>query len=200
MAWAGKSAAVYRRNIPAGFGTRFEYDALGLTVAKTTRQLSDPINPDQPINHEVYTVQDFATGATLLTAGPNAVMVDGAPVYARQRTKVDGLGRPLEQYVSVDDDTLGYREELVAKYVYIDSHDEGIPSPAVIEERLVGGRSTFAKTMIRFDGLGREVYQRVYSDETDDAETYYHWNEKRQLSQIDVPNPRTERRAAELPF
>ena len=165
-------------------GTQYEYDELGLTVTKETN----------PLGHVKKYVTDFATGATLLTQGPNTTVdSDGNEVYERSQLVVDGLGRTLEKYVSVDDEIQGYIETLVERISYLDFLFiyKGATGTRVTTESL-NSDGTFSESTTIFDGLKREVYTEQVSAETANAETRYRWDSSGHLTRIDIPDPSTE--------
>ena len=165
-------------------GTRFEYDDPGVTITKETN----------PLGHVVKSITDIGTGETLLTKGPNSTLnTNGEQVYERVRLAVDGLGRILEKYVSVDDEVEGYIETLVERNTYQDNvaNYNGVSGTRVTNEALIDS-GAFSESTTIFDGIGREIYSEQMSMETANAEIRYHWDDGGQVVQIDVPSPASE--------
>jgi RHS repeat-associated protein len=167
-------------------GTYVYYDSVGVTETERRRQVIADSNAT-PTVHQVKTITDIGTGATLLTEGPNP--------SERKRVEVDGLGRPLAQYETVDDGSGGYEEVLMASYRYADypeMHQLGLIGPRMTEERRVGTDGLLTTHTV-FDGLGREIYQGVVENGQLGLEipTDYFWDEAGDLVRVDVPDPRS---------
>ena len=184
---------------------RIFYDDVGVTQIRTINEL----------DHVINTVVDMGTGATLLTEGPAFKCPGGEltcdwfrpyAVFASTRVEVDGLGRALRTYRSQDDDTAGYVDVLIEINTYNDTPTliNGIMATTKISEILVETNG-FGKTRFLYDGLGRELQQKVFLTNTSgapppinggisksDAVTTYIRDDAGQIKEVSVPDPTLE--------
>ena len=157
------------------------YDSHGTYVASHTNEL----------RHRIELTHDPGTGALLRRQGPNAIRVKGTPVWQTERWTVDGLGRPVEHFVSRDEPSAGYVETLIERTM--------LPSAAqpnrLVEERLqdlVG--TTFMRKDTTVDGLGRIVSQTEWRSpkETAFMAAVYAYDATGSLGRLSVPDPRND--------
>ncbi|HWB74336.1 MAG TPA: RHS repeat-associated core domain-containing protein, partial [Nannocystaceae bacterium] len=137
---------------PSAAWVTMTYDATQTFTVATTNELG----------HVVEHHFDAATGVELETRGPNEQSCAGcqAPVKEGTYRTIDGFGRTLTEHVFVDDAQLGYRDETVARFTWLD-----LPAPRtrVIEERIItSANEPWTRNETERDGLGRVVVERGY--------------------------------------
>ncbi|WP_436497254.1 RHS repeat-associated core domain-containing protein [Actinokineospora sp. HUAS TT18] len=135
--------------------TEFVYDAVGVHVTRVTN----------PVGQVVTSTVDLGTGATLSAEGPDYVCADGtaqtcsfdqAAYRQRVQTKVDGLGRPVENTVFPASAAAGV---VVSRATYkdSDSYMSGGYTPVSTITETASGDGDFTYDTTEIDGLGRVV-------------------------------------------
>ena len=171
-----------QQHIGSGAVTSFAYDDHELFVTSTLNEL----------NQLVETETDWATGVVTSTIGPNTASC-GWNCTALERTDIviDGFGRALETWVSVDDPVLGYRQELVAKATYCDNES---PQRVRAEALLDYGGTDWVTTDTIYDGHGRVLSATtlLFDPLLPDAVTTYTYDEAGRLVVVEVPSQQND--------
>ncbi|MFN0246110.1 MAG: toxin TcdB middle/N-terminal domain-containing protein [Kofleriaceae bacterium] len=175
--------------------TVLEYDARKLFPTKVTNEAG----------HVVDTIYEYGTGTKLQTDGPNTrTCVVGQPncpadalhpPREQHRIKIDGLGRMLERWTTVGDETQYVYKSVKAETAsYVDAPPSGVPTSvttqSVIDESEATPRWTQQKT--EHDGHGRPIKTTVFVQGTAPADhvTTYVYNANGSLTSVSVPDPR----------
>lgn len=170
----------------------FTYDSRKLFVATETNELG----------HVVSHVREYGTGTTLRTDGPNARTCTGGPpgcptvsathpALERHRVRIDGLGRVIERYATVDDGGY-YTEHLVETNTYADTYVSNSAPRSVLNQVLkTVGQSDWIKKRSEYDGLGRVLRETTYAQGSApaDAITTYGFDDDGTLETVTVPDP-----------
>ncbi|HUH01462.1 MAG TPA: RHS repeat-associated core domain-containing protein [Kofleriaceae bacterium] len=169
---------------PKHFGTtkrtHYTYDAQRMFVETATNELG----------HEVKTRTDLGTGIPLQTWGPNSKSCGTAcTAWEGGYTLIDGLGRPRERWVRVDDSSLGYRPELVQRWEYVDAPAPGTPVRVASESRIEYGGTRWVRDEAEMDGLGRVIRTRGVHPSQPAAVSSFHHDARGLLVRADVPRP-----------
>jgi RHS repeat-associated protein len=161
------------RHVAAGVSakTSYAYSGIKLYPDKTTNELF----------HETETTTDYGTGIVLLTRGPN----QKGGIAELSRIVVDGLGRTVETWESVDEPA-GYRLLRTAGVQYYD-----FASPArVQEERLISEASgSWTKTVSEFDSYGRILRKSDTIDASTAATQHFFYDKLGKLKKVTTPDP-----------
>ena len=169
--------------------TTYTYDAKKLFTATETNELG----------HVQTHSYEYGTGSKLVTSGPNQAGCGGTcPVGAppgsiclaaeQYETKIDGLGRPLEQWDTVSDDgcTMYYHKRSTTSYV------DAAPVSSVTERMRIDSEApTETHKRTDLDGLGRPIKETVFVQGTAPADqvTTYAYSAAGTLTAVEVPDP-----------
>ncbi len=159
-------------------GATWRYNDLGLGLVTATKnpnqsysgQLKELINygengeaykvhPTSTVNelgHKTWTTYDLGTGALLVEQGPNSTSCGtGCTELEVKRTIIDGLGRPLDVYVTTEEvsPAVGYREKRIKRMSYVDT----APQRVIEEDKIDWEGANYTWTETTFDGSGRVV-------------------------------------------
>lgn len=160
--------------------TRYTYDAHGMFVDTATNELG----------HVVRTRTDLGTGIPLETWGPNSKSCGSAcTAWEGGFTIIDGLGRPRERWVRIDDPSLGYRPELVQRWFYVDAPAPGTPVRVASESRIEYGGVRWVRDETEMDGLGRVIRTRAVHPSQPAAVSSFHHDARGLLVRAEVPRP-----------
>lgn len=160
----------------------YTYAPNQLYVAKTAN----------PYNHAVETDYDVGTGALLETRGPNRKDCGGScDAINTTRTIIDGFGRALEAWVSVDDPNDGYRLELISRMTYDDFayYDGALPTTVTQEDRIDYGGSDWVSSTTEMDGLGRVIRTTAANPTGSDAIIEWDFDDTGSLVRVRTPDP-----------
>ena len=110
-----------------GAFTMYTYDAKKLFVIRT----DDPLQ-----HHTIQTVNDYGTGALLRTIGPNycSGFCQVGTQAQEKRTDVDGLGRPIAEWVATDSTPGHYQLVQVSSTSYVDTTSFGAATSVTTQE------------------------------------------------------------------
>jgi RHS repeat-associated protein len=109
-------------------------------------------------------------------------------VREAERWTIDGTGRPVEQYVSIDDPGRGYTLSLVRRIQYPSATN---PSRRREEQRLDFPGATWITTDYHHDGLGRVVSRIDHRNVpgAPDPVTSYMYDATGSLRRLELPDP-----------
>lgn len=180
---------------PRGFATSYSYDARQLFVSAE----------HTPAGRRYLEFDyEYGTGAKLETRGPNyalcnwTVPPDCTGQMARDATRVtvDGLGRTLERWETVNPDPSvnAFALRLVEKFSYVDtplgtSTPTSVTHEAALKE--VPGDILFTKEKTELDGHGRPIKSIAYAlgAAPADSVTTYRYRLDGTLQDVTVPDP-----------
>ena len=197
--------------------TRFEYDmATGnvqkrwkpdqasahLQLAYDAKKLFATTETNE-LGHVQNHTFDYGTGTKLVTTGPNVASCGGTcPVGAppgsiclateQYETKIDGLGRPLEQWDTVSDDGCTMYFHKRATTSYLDAVVPTTPNSVTEKVRIDAETSTWTEKRTDLDGLGRPIKETVFVQGTalaDQISTYTYASQEGWLTAAEVPDP-----------
>ncbi len=178
--------------------TEYIYDApWSLFPAATINELGHQIDQDY----------DYGTGAVIATRGPNVRTCPSSctgPLKEEHNTKVDGIGRPLESWVTLSDDGSLYTLAKITEYKYVDVPTFGTtPVPASMTTYKVvdtvftawtgptAAVGTVATVRSDYDGSGRltRTVQLANGAAAADAVTSYSYGNDGKLISVATPDP-----------
>ncbi|HPH66850.1 MAG TPA: SpvB/TcaC N-terminal domain-containing protein, partial [Kofleriaceae bacterium] len=205
--------------------TRYEYNALG-QVTKRYKPMQSAVGStvyaenvyDAPyslfveheineLGHQVDKDYDYGTGAVIATRGPNVrtcVSNCTGPLKEEHLTKVDGIGRPMEERVTLSDDGYQYSTAKITEYKYFDVPTfGGTPVPAsmttykIIEATFTAwtgataATGTVATVRSDYDGSGRltRTVQLANGAAAANAVTSYLYGNDGKLISVSTPDP-----------
>jgi YD repeat-containing protein len=166
---------VLERHKPEQYGvahTTLQYDSRKLFV---TREINE-------LGHEIEHVYEYGTGSKLETLGPNSA----GGVKARHRIRVDGMGRPIEEYI-------GYGAlTQTASTSYTDANltsTPAAPASILVQRRIQGNDWTQEETQL--DGHGRPIRTTMFVQGTAPADhvTSFVYANDGTLREVSVPDP-----------
>lgn len=156
--------------------TSISYDATKTYATSITNELG----------HTVETDYDYGTGATLAVKGPNSK----GGVLEETRTTIDGFGRVLATYVTVDDSG-GYRIELQSRTAYANADvAAGEPARVTSESVIDYGSSNMTWEEVETDGFGRPIRTTARTFDSGDAVQQYFYDATGNLVRMLAPDPR----------
>ncbi|MBL9020034.1 MAG: hypothetical protein JNL83_37965, partial [Myxococcales bacterium] len=143
---------------PRGHTTSYEYDARKLFVAFDNTPF---------YTHDIEYSYEYGTGVKLETRGPNWAPCSqtnppscGTTILRQtSRVVVDGLGRPLETWATVNIDANTYDVRKVGIASYVDTATSTVPTSVTTQSALkqnpVTGEISYAAGRTDYDGHGR---------------------------------------------
>ncbi len=153
-----------------GGSSSFTYDAHQLFVKEITNELG----------HVVTEKYDVATGSLLEKSGPNSGQ--------REQWKVDGMGRVVDHFLSVEEGNGGYSLERIE---HADYDDMVTPRTSQTEKYDFDG-SLLGSTEKSYNGQGQVLTESTLASTGTDATTTYLYNEGGKLAGMEVPDPRSD--------
>jgi RHS repeat-associated protein len=170
--------------------TTYTYDDRKLYVASETNELG---------HVETFTY-DYGTGAKLTSVGPNAATCGstcpagsppGSVCLAKEQneTKVDGLGRPIEQWATVSEDGCYFYYHQLSTTAYADA----LTAPPSVTERtrIDAATSVWKQSRTDLDGHGRPIRETVFAQGTAPADqvSTFTYSPAGTLTAVEVPDP-----------
>jgi RHS repeat-associated protein len=182
-----------------------QWAAAGLNAPKTEVAYDDrKLFVNRAINevgHQVDTVHDYGTGATLLQEGPNTRTCvpgqSGCPVDAMHPEKeqhkivIDGLGRPLEVWETVGSTTSVFTLTKLSTTTYVDRPPpDGTPA-SVSTSSLVDDGTTWKQERTDLDGFGRPMRVTSFAQGSapNDAISTFTYNNAGKVVSVKLPDP-----------
>lgn len=164
----------------------YTYDSRGLFVDTTTNEKAQV----------VQTVYDYGTGVLLRTIGPNAKTCStgcGSQLKEETRTDIDGLGRSIANWVSVDVGTAPngyYALAKVATTAYFDAVTTLVPASIQSSSLIEFDETRWTQEKTELDGRGRPIRKISYAQGTApaDAITKYDYDANGKLVTVTVPD------------
>lgn len=170
--------------------TTYYYDNRKLYVATETNELG----------HVRRFAYDYGSGTKLVTTGPNlATCGGGCPANAptgsvclpteQYATKVDGLGRAIEQWATVSDDGCTFFYHQLATTSYVDTLS---PPPSVTEHtRIDAATSVWKRSRTDLDGVGRPIRETIFVQGTAPADqvSTFTYSPAGTLIAVELPDP-----------
>jgi RHS repeat-associated protein len=176
---------------PRGNAITFEYDSRRLFVSAE----------NQVYAHNYEYEYEYGTGETLVTRGPQVAACSAAGTcpgqLARdeQRIRVDGLGRTIERFSSVNPDpTLDYFAlRKVELNSYVDVPVGAVPTSVTHQGAIkeTAGVISYTQDKTELDGHGRTIRKTVFANGAAVADqiTTYHYNPEGTVHDVTVPDP-----------
>ncbi len=179
---------------PTGNPISFEYDTRKLFV----------IAENEVYTHNLEYVWEYGTGTKLLTRGPQWALcyVASPPTCPGQmardenQIKVDGLGRTLERWTSINPDpTLDYfAQRKVEINSYVDTPTGSTIPTSVTHQAAIdetAGVIRYSQDKTELDGHGRPIKKIVYAlgAAVADQVTTSHYNAEGTLRDVTLPDP-----------
>ncbi len=209
--------------------TRFQYDMTGNVIerwkplqneASSTRTVFDydarklfAITETNELGHVRNHVFEYGTGTKVITSGPNTsgcggVCPPNAPPGSiclpaeQSEIKIDGFGRPLEEWITVSGDGCTYFYHQRATNSYVDTPTvPTTPSSFTERVRIDNNASTWTEKRTDIDGFGRPIQETVFVQGTAPADqvTTFTYSTEGWLTAVEVPDP-TSNNAARVQY
>ncbi len=164
-----------------------------------------PVSTINELGHIAFDFFDVGTGAETLRIGPNKAdriqqcgtggcLCSMNPtctvkVWDIETWIIDGFGRVTEHRVSVDHPTLGYLQQAVDRFTYVDL---AIPNQVTEQHLKDYGGAEWLTTTRELDGAGRVTKEIQPLAILPDAESTFHYDTAGNLTTVLVPDPRTD--------
>ncbi len=180
-----------KQNAAGTTKTTLAYDARQLFAATVINELG----------HRVDSTFEYGTGATLMSEGPNErTCVTGQPncpadamhpPKEQRKTKVDGLGRPVERWETASENGYIYELYQVETNSYVDAVAGSTPTSSTNYSRIDELANVWKQTKTELDGHGRPTKTIVPAQGTAPADhvTTYVYRPDGTLQTVSVPDP-----------
>jgi len=150
------------------------------------------------LGHRRDFVFDYGTGARVQTDGPNVRSCTRScpsdalhPIREQHRVKIDGLGRPLEQWETIGDPGDLYTLVLVGTTSYVDLVTASAPTSVTSRHRIEHDGTTWTEETTELDGHGRPIRKTVAAQGSAPADpiTTFVYRRDGTLEAASVPDP-----------
>ena len=167
------------------------------TFAYDSRKLFAVGEVDE-LGHRRDFVFDYGTGARIQTEGPNArSCTQGCPsdvlhpVRELHRVKIDGLGRPIEQWETIGDAGDIYRLVQIGTTSYLDLTTASAPTSVTSRRLIEHGGTAWTQEKTELDGHGRPIRKTVSAQGStpSDQITTFVYRSDATLQTVSVPDP-----------
>jgi len=182
---------------PRGHTTSYEYDARKLFVAFDNTPL---------YTHDIEYDYEYGTGVKLETRGPNWAPCtranppncNGPTIRQTTKVTVDGLGRPLEVWATVNPDASNYELRNVGLTTYVDTATSTVPTSvttwSALKQNDITGEISYAVGRTDYDGHGRPTKVTQYKNGSagpaaDDNVTAYAYRLDGTLQTVSLQSP-----------
>jgi RHS repeat-associated protein len=181
-----------KQNVAGTTSTTLTYDDRKLFV---TTEINE-------VGHQRDYLYEYGTGTKLQTDGPNQrACVTGPgcqlnathPLKEQRKIRVDGIGRPIENWQTLSDDGRSYNLYKLETNTYVDAALGGIPTSTTNQVLLDVAGPVWKQQKTDLDGHGRPTKITVYAQGSapNDQITSFVYRADGTLQSVSIPDPTT---------